>query len=96
MATSEIHTFQAKAIMFATGGYGRAFRITSNAHVGTGDGCALVYKAGLPLEEYGVLRLPPNRFMETWNTCIRTTRGEGGILRNNAGERFMEDLRAYR
>jgi succinate dehydrogenase / fumarate reductase flavoprotein subunit len=90
MATSEIHTFQAKAIMFATGGYGRAFRITSNAHVGTGDGCALVYKAGLPLEDMEFFQFHPTGLWRLGILVSEAARGEGGILRNNAGERFME------
>ncbi len=90
MATSEIHTFQAKAIMFATGGYGRAFRITSNAHVGTGDGCALVYKAGLPLEDMEFYQFHPTGLWRLGILVSEAARGEGGILRNNAGERFME------
>ncbi|NOS83536.1 MAG: succinate dehydrogenase flavoprotein subunit [Ignavibacteria bacterium] len=90
MATSEIHTFQAKAVMFATGGYGRAFRITSNAHVGTGDGCALVYKAGLPLEDMEFFQFHPTGLWRLGILVSEAARGEGGILRNNAGERFME------
>lgn len=90
METSEIHTFQAKAIMFATGGYGRSFRITSNAHVGTGDGCALVYKAGLPLEDMEFYQFHPTGLWRLGILVSEAARGEGGILRNNAGERFME------
>jgi len=90
MATSEIHVFQAKAIMFATGGYGRAFRITSNAHVGTGDGCALVYQAGLPLEDMEFYQFHPTGLWRLGILVSEAARGEGGILRNNAGERFME------
>ncbi len=90
MATSEIHIFQAKAIMFATGGYGRAFRITSNAHVGTGDGCALVYKAGLPLEDMEFFQFHPTGLWRLGILVSEAARGEGGILRNNKNEPFME------
>ncbi len=90
MSTSEIHIFQAKAIMFATGGCGRAFRITSNAHVGTGDGCALVYKAGLPLEDMEFFQFHPTGLWRLGILVSEAARGEGGILRNSAGERFME------
>lgn len=90
MATSEIHVFHAKAVMFATGGYGRAFRITSNAHVGTGDGCALVYKAGLPLEDMEFYQFHPTGLWRLGILVSEAARGEGGILRNNANERFME------
>lgn len=90
MATSEIHTFQAKAIMFATGGYGRAFRITSNAHVGTGDGCSLVYNAGLPLEDMEFYQFHPTGLWRLGILVSEAARGEGGILRNNNNEPFME------
>lgn len=90
MATSEIHVFQAKAIMFATGGYGRAFRITSNAHVGTGDGCALVYQAGLPLEDMEFYQFHPTGLWRLGILVSEAARGEGGILRNNVNEPFME------
>ncbi len=90
MATSEIHVFHAKAIMFATGGFGRAFRITSNAHVGTGDGCALVYQAGLPLEDMEFFQFHPTGLWRLGILVSEAARGEGGILRNNANEPFME------
>lgn len=90
MATSEVHTFQAKAVMFATGGYGRVFRITSNAHVGTGDGCALVYNAGLPLEDMEFFQFHPTGLWRLGILVSEAARGEGGILRNNKHEPFME------
>jgi len=90
MATSEIHIFHAKAIMFATGGYGRVYRITSNAHVGTGDGCALVYKAGLPLEDMEFFQFHPTGLWRLGILVSEAARGEGGILRNSKNERFME------
>ncbi|MFI5211974.1 MAG: succinate dehydrogenase flavoprotein subunit [Ignavibacteria bacterium] len=90
MATSEIHTFHAKAVMFATGGYGRVYRITSNAHVGTGDGCALVYQAGLPLEDMEFYQFHPTGLWRLGILVSEAARGEGGILRNSANEPFME------
>jgi succinate dehydrogenase / fumarate reductase, flavoprotein subunit len=90
MATSEIHVFHAKSVMFATGGYGRAFRITSNAHVGTGDGCALTYKAGLPLEDMEFYQFHPTGLWRLGILVSEAARGEGGILRNNKNEPFME------
>jgi succinate dehydrogenase / fumarate reductase flavoprotein subunit len=90
METSEIHVFHAKAVMFATGGYGRAFRITSNAHVGTGDGCALVYNAGLPLEDMEFYQFHPTGLWRLGILVSEAARGEGGILRNSNNERFME------
>lgn len=90
MATSEVHTFHAKAVMFATGGYGRVYRITSNAHVGTGDGCALVYQAGLPLEDMEFYQFHPTGLWRLGILVSEAARGEGGILRNSANEPFME------
>ena len=90
IATSEVNIFHAKAIMFATGGYGRVFRITSNAHVGTGDGCSLVYNAGLPLEDMEFYQFHPTGLWRLGILVSEAARGEGGILRNSAGERFME------
>lgn len=90
MSTSEIHIFHAKAIMFATGGYGRVFRITSNAHVGTGDGCALAYKAGLPLEDMEFYQFHPTGLWRLGILVSEAARGEGGILRNHKNEPFME------
>lgn len=90
IATSEIHVFHAKAVMFATGGYGRVFRITSNAHVGTGDGCSLVYNAGLPLEDMEFFQFHPTGLWRLGILVSEAARGEGGILRNKDGERFME------
>lgn len=90
ISTSEIHVFHSKAIMFATGGYGRVYRITSNAHVGTGDGCSLVYQAGLPLEDMEFFQFHPTGLWRLGILVSEAARGEGGILRNKAGERFME------
>ncbi|MCX7877981.1 MAG: succinate dehydrogenase flavoprotein subunit, partial [Ignavibacteria bacterium] len=90
MGTSEIHLFHAKAVMFATGGYGRIYRITSNAHVGTGDGCALVYQKGLPLEDMEFYQFHPTGLWRLGILVSEAARGEGGILRNNKNEPFME------
>lgn len=89
IATSEVHIFQAKAVLFATGGYGRVFRITSNAHAGTGDGMALVYKAGLPLEDMEFFQFHPTGLWKLGILVSEAARGEGGILKNKDGERFM-------
>lgn len=90
IATSEITVFQAKAVLFATGGNGRVFRITSNAHVGTGDGMALVYRAGLPLEDMEFYQFHPTGLWKLGILVSEAARGEGGILKNSSGERFME------
>ena len=88
--TGEVHVFHAKAVMFATGGDGRIWRITSNAHVGTGDGFMLAYNAGLPLEDMEFMQFHPTGLWKLGILVSEAARGEGGILRNKDGERFME------
>lgn len=88
--TGEVHTFHAKAVMFATGGDGRIWRITSNAHVGTGDGLIITYEAGLPLEDMEFMQFHPTGLWKLGILVSEAARGEGGILRNKNGERFME------
>jgi len=88
--TGEIHTFHAKAVMFATGGDGRIWRITSNAHVGTGDGFILSYNQGIPLEDMEFMQFHPTGLWKLGILVSEAARGEGGILRNKHGERFME------
>ncbi len=61
LSTGELHVFQAKAVIFATGGFGKIFKTTSNAHTLTGDGVGIVWRKGLPLEGPGVLPVPPDR-----------------------------------
>ncbi len=90
ISSSEVHIFHCKAVMFATGGYGRVYRITSNAHVGTGDGIALVYQSGLPLEDMEFFQFHPTGLWKLGILVSEAARGEGGILRNANGERFME------
>lgn len=88
--TGDVHIFHAKAVMFATGGAGRVWRITSNAHVGTGDGCILAYQKGLPLEDMEFMQFHPTGLWKLGILVSEAARGEGGILRNKDGERFME------
>ncbi|MGB9695857.1 MAG: succinate dehydrogenase flavoprotein subunit [Ignavibacteria bacterium] len=89
IATGEVIIFRTKAVMLATGGYGRTYRITSNAHVGTGDGTALTYKAGLPLEDMEFFQFHPTGLWRLGILVSEAARGEGGILKNKDGERFM-------
>jgi succinate dehydrogenase / fumarate reductase flavoprotein subunit len=89
IATGEVAIFHGKAVLFATGGYGRAFKITSNAHVGTGDGTALIYNAGLPLEDMEFFQFHPTGLWRLGILVSEAARGEGGILKNKDGERFM-------
>ncbi len=90
LLTGEVHTFHAKAVCFATGGYGRAYKTTSNAHAGTGDGLALALRAGLPLQDMEFVQFHPTGLYRLGILVTEGARGEGGILRNNDGERFME------
>jgi succinate dehydrogenase / fumarate reductase flavoprotein subunit len=90
LATGELHVFRAKSIVFATGGYGRMFRVTSNAHALTGDGPALVWRRGIPLEDMEMFQFHPTGLARLGVLLSEAARGEGGIVRNKDGERFME------
>jgi succinate dehydrogenase / fumarate reductase flavoprotein subunit len=90
LADGALHVFRAKAVMIATGGYGRAFRITSNAHTLTGDGAALAYRRGVPLEDMEFYQFHPTGLAGLGVLLSEAARGEGGILLNGKGERFME------
>lgn len=90
LATGEIHVFQAKAVVFATGGAGKIYKTTSNAHTLTGDGMALAYRRGIPLEDMEFFQFHPTGLAGLGILLSEAARGEGGILRNAEGERFME------
>jgi succinate dehydrogenase / fumarate reductase flavoprotein subunit len=90
LATGEIHVFQAKAVVFATGGSGKVFKTTSNAHTLTGDGMAIALRKGLPLEDMEFFQFHPTGLAGLGILLSEAARGEGGILRNSVGERFME------
>jgi succinate dehydrogenase / fumarate reductase flavoprotein subunit len=90
LATGEIHVFQAKAVIFASGGCGKFFKVTSNAHTLTGDGQAVAYRRGLPLEDMEFFQFHPTGIWRMGILLTEGARGEGGILRNKDGERFME------
>ena len=88
--TSEPAIFNAKAVMFATGGYGRAYKINSNAHANTGDALSIVARHGLPLEDMEFVQFHPTGLAGTGILMSEAARGEGGKLLNSKGERFME------
>jgi len=90
LATGEIHTFRAKSVIFATGGAGKVFKTTSNAHTLTGDGMALALRRGVPLEDMEFFQFHPTGLAGLGILLSEAARGEGGILRNSTGERFME------
>ncbi|WP_433727410.1 succinate dehydrogenase flavoprotein subunit [Nocardia sp. CA-129566] len=90
LATGELHVFHAKSIIFATGGSGRMYKTTSNAHTLTGDGMAIVFRKGLPLEDMEFHQFHPTGLAGLGILISEAVRGEGGILRNASGERFME------
>ncbi len=90
VGTGELHTFHAKAVLFATGGYGRVFRVTSNALTFTGDGNAIAFRRGIPFEDPEFFQFHPTGIYKLGILITEGARGEGGILRNRTGERFME------
>ena len=90
LATGEIHTFQARGVLFATGGFGRMFKTTSNAYANTGDGPAVLARRGVPLEDMEFFQFHPTGIQGMGILITEGVRGEGGILRNRLGERFME------
>ncbi len=90
VVTGQLHTIRAKAVLFGTGGYGRAFKITSNAYANTGDGVAIAYRAGVPLMDMEFVQFHPTGLYQHGILMSEACRGEGGYLTNKEGERFME------
>jgi succinate dehydrogenase / fumarate reductase flavoprotein subunit len=90
LATGELHIFQAKSVVMATGGAGKIFKTTSNAHTLTGDGLGIIFRKGLPLEDMEFFQFHPTGLAGLGILISEAVRGEGGILRNADGERFME------
>jgi succinate dehydrogenase / fumarate reductase flavoprotein subunit len=90
LATGDVHIFRAKAVFLATGGFGRMYRITSNAHANTGDGPAVLVRRGLPLEDMEFFQFHPTGMRGLGILITEAVRGEGGMLKNRQGERFME------
>ncbi|WP_334122180.1 succinate dehydrogenase flavoprotein subunit [Glutamicibacter sp.] len=90
LATGELHVFQAKSVVFASGGAGKVFKTTSNAHTLTGDGMSIAFRTGLPLEDMEFFQFHPTGLAGLGILLTEGARGEGAILRNSDGERFME------
>lgn len=90
LATGELHVFQAKAVILATGGWGRVWEITSNAHSYTGDGVAIALRRGIPAEDMEFFQFHPTGIYRMGILITEGVRGEGGVLINDEGERFMD------
>jgi succinate dehydrogenase / fumarate reductase flavoprotein subunit len=90
ITTGEIYTIRARAVMFGTGGYGRAWKITSNALANTGDGVAIAYAGGVPLMDMEFVQYHPTGLYHHGILMSEACRGEGGHLVNKDGQRFME------
>ncbi|MBI5944938.1 MAG: FAD-binding protein [Chloroflexi bacterium] len=89
LATGELHTIHAKSVIFATGGHGRIFEVTSNAYAYTGDGAAILLRHGIPLEDMEFFQFHPTGIYKLGILITEGVRGEGGVLINGKGERFM-------
>ncbi|MDO8586492.1 MAG: succinate dehydrogenase flavoprotein subunit [Armatimonadota bacterium] len=90
IGTGELHIFHAKTVLFASGGFGKMYKVTSNAHALTGDGPAVLYRNGIPLEDMEFFQFHPTGIYKLGILITEGARGEGGILLNGTGERFME------
>lgn len=90
ISTGEFHVFHSKAVHFATGGWGRCWEVTSNAHSLTGDGAAICLRRGVPLEDMEFFQFHPTGIFRLGVLITEGVRGEGGVLINSEGERFME------
>jgi succinate dehydrogenase / fumarate reductase flavoprotein subunit len=89
-ATGDLHVFATKAVLFASGGFGKMFKVSSNAHTLTGDGPGLLYRRGIPMQDMEFFQFHPTGIYKLGILLSEAARGEGGILRNNTNERFME------
>lgn len=91
LATGELHTFHAKAVIIATGGHGRVWEITSNAYAYSGDGIAITLRRGIPAEDMEFFQFHPTGIYRLGILITEGVRGEGGVLLNDNGDRFMEE-----
>jgi succinate dehydrogenase / fumarate reductase flavoprotein subunit len=89
LLTGELHTFHAKSVIFATGGHGRIWEITSNAYAFSGDGVAITLRRGIPAEDMEFFQFHPTGIYKLGILITEGVRGEGGVLINGLGERFM-------
>ena len=89
-ATGDLHVFATKAVLFASGGFGKMFKVSSNAHTLTGDGPGLLYRRGIPMQDMEFFQFHPTGIYKLGILLSEAARGEGGILRNESNERFME------
>ena len=90
LATGDLHVFTTKAVLFASGGFGRMFKITSNAVASPATAPALLYRRGIPMQDMEFFQFHPTGIYKLGILLSEAARGEGGILRNADGERFME------
>jgi succinate dehydrogenase / fumarate reductase flavoprotein subunit len=90
IATGQLHTFHAKSVLIATGGFGRMFKVSSNAYALTGDGPAIAYRHGIPLEDLEFYQFHPTGIYRLGILLSEACRGDGGVMFNDKGERFME------
>ena len=91
LARGEVMPVKARAVIFATGGYGRVYQRTTNAFINHGSGIGIAYKAGIPLKDMEFVQFHPTSLYDTNILITEGARGEGGSLVNNKGKRFMED-----
>jgi succinate dehydrogenase/fumarate reductase flavoprotein subunit len=91
MGTGEILSFAAKAVIFGTGGYGRIYKVSTNAYINFGSGIGMAYRAGIPLKDLEFVQFHPTALYGKSILITEAARGEGGYLVNNKGKRFMED-----
>lgn len=90
LSTGKLHAIEAKAVLLATGGCGRTYKTTSNGFASTGDGFDLAYQSGIPLQDMEFVQFHPTGLYPLGILVSEAARGEGGVLRNKLGERFME------